>query len=62
MKSSARDPAFQRRKGGGKTKWGISCQEWLWGFKVAAAAPAAKEEHKKEDEESGMAGLGALFG
>jgi large subunit ribosomal protein L12 len=30
------------------------------------AAPAAKEEapeeHKKEDEESGMAGLGALFG
>ena len=31
-----------------------------------AAAPAAKEEHKeehkKEDEESGMAGLGALFG
>ena len=40
---------------------------------VAAAAPAAaahaapakeehKEEHKKEDEESGMAGLGALFG
>jgi len=40
---------------------------------AAAAAPAAahaaapakeehKEEHKKEDEESGMAGLGALFG
>jgi large subunit ribosomal protein L12 len=31
----------------------------------AAAAPAKeehKEEHKKEDEESGMAGLGALFG
>ena len=30
------------------------------------AAPAAKEEapeeHKKEDDESGMAGLGALFG
>ncbi|WML67451.1 MAG: hypothetical protein METHP_00982 [Methanoregula sp. SKADARSKE-2] len=33
---------------------------------AVAAAPAAKEEapeeHKKEDEESGMAGLGALFG
>ena len=33
---------------------------------VAAAPAAAKEEapeeHKKEDEESGMAGLGALFG
>jgi large subunit ribosomal protein L12 len=33
---------------------------------AAGAAPAAKEapkeEHKKEDEESGMAGLGALFG
>lgn len=32
---------------------------------AAAAAPAKeehKEEHKKEDEESGMAGLGALFG
>ena len=34
-------------------------------IKAAAAAPA-KEEHKEEDkkaeEESGMAGLGALFG
>ena len=32
---------------------------------AGAAAPAKeehKEEHKKEDEESGMAGLGALFG
>ncbi|MEN6359467.1 MAG: hypothetical protein ABFD59_05345, partial [Smithella sp.] len=33
---------------------------------AAAAAPAAKAEHKEEDkkaeEESGMAGLGALFG
>jgi large subunit ribosomal protein L12 len=31
---------------------------------AGAAAPAEehKEEHKKEDEESGMAGLGALFG